>query len=312
MNAWITGRAAEIDEVAKHLVASEVPRWPLSHTGRRSEQPLPNLLGHMKLGRVLAVSALEAESRGDHQRAWMLENAAWKLTQGLEQRPELISQLIAIANVRMIAATARKLEAPVPSWFREVAALHPRDGVYDALRFETTTTRLAMKGSPRDILLDSDGTSLPERAGEIVLAPVLRWAAADVTAAAAAEFQSMRSGNPCALDAKVANDRVRARTSPLARRFANAMMPNVGSAFVRAANVELAIEGTEKVLALKTARQSMGLWPQELPVARSSVCSGNEWSYTTTGESARLKFTGRVPEPPGFNGPRVPAEYVAR
>lgn len=309
--AWLNGRRAELDAVARHLVTAEIPRWPMSHQRPRSEQPLPNLLSHMKLARLLSVAALDAEAGGDHGRAWMLQHAAWKLAQGLNTRPELISQLIGVASVRLIAATARKLEPSVPAWFSEVAALQPRRNVYDGLRFEMAMTRRSLEEAPESILREDDGSSMGDRIGAVVMRPVFRWAEADATAATAAEFQFLRTIDPCTLDVAAVNKRVEARMSPLSRRFSRMMLPNLASAFSRAASVELAIEGTSNVLALKTERDAAGRWPDYGRGDGRSVCRGGRWVYSHLASGVpALQFQGaRFTEAKGVGSTRVPFDY---
>lgn len=308
---WLAERGPQVDAMARHLDSAAIPRWPMTPSGLRSEQPLPNLLGHMRLTRVLSVAALDAEARGDHERAWMLEHAAWKLAQGLQTRPELISQLIAIAGARMIAATSRKLEPPVPAWFGEVSALQARRGIYDALRFEMTNTTNAIEHE--ESVRGGDGGT-GEQIGMYVMRPALRWAAADAAQAAAAEFQSLRTADACSIDVAAVNKRIEERMSPLSRRFSRVVLANLASGFVRAASAELAIEGTTNVLALKSARDAAGAWPGTWRGGDRSICNGGHWVYSHLASGApALQFEGaRFTEPAGSRAARLTLEFFGR
>jgi hypothetical protein len=309
---WIDERGSAIDSVAAHLVTSDAPQWPIDHGRRRSEQPLPSLIGHVKLSRVLAVAALDAESREDHARAWTLQHGAWKLAQGLAQRPELISKMVAVANIRTIAATVRKLEAPVPAWFSELASLKLRDQLFDSVRFELTTTRNAVNEASGELLRFDDGGAITDKLSDVAMRPVFRWLASDAAAATSDEFVAMRAADPCALDVKGANARIQARMSPLSRRIAYFGVANLGSAFARAANTEIAIEGSARILALKGARDEAGGWPETFAAA-PSVCRGASWVYSRPADgNPTLRLTRAVPEGDGARGTQIPAQFVAR
>jgi hypothetical protein len=311
LRKWLDGHTVKIDAVAKHLVEAVRPQWRVLQSGPPGLRPIPNLLGHMQLGRVLSLAALDAEMKGENERAWYLEHAAWKLAQPLGLRPEVISQLINVAGVKMVVATTRKLQPPAPQWIGELAALRPRDGIFRAFRYETAYAR-----STSDLSLlndgDTSGRSFQERLEAAALSPGLAWAGREAIRAAAGEFNRLRSVEPCRVDAKSAAERARSSTSPVARSMGRTYFSAFGGAFTRAAELEIAIEGTQRILAAKAAHLSAKSWPASLTGAQRSVCRDARWSYESDGATARLRFTGRVPAIQNFYGTRVPTEYVLR
>lgn len=316
LRAWLDANAVTIDAIAQQLNSHDVPRWPLTHSGDRSDQPLPNLLAHMRMLRVLSMASLDAESRGEHEKAWAAQQAAWQLIRGLNERPEIISRLIAVAGVRLSAATLRKLEPPVPAWTADLLALHLRAGMFDSLRYEMTTTRAALNESESfDLFRERGQEAGPgERIGMTILRPVVKWAAADVVSAAVGEFALASTQDLCSFDAAAAQQRVRAKVSPLARHFEALSMLNLASAFGRSAIAELALEGTRSVLELKTLRDAST--PPALPetfTAPTSSCSGARWDYAfASADRATLKFTGHPPKTGRILGVQIPTEFVAQ
>ena len=311
---WLADRRAAIDAVASHLVTAEAPLWPLLQRHSRLDQPLPNLLGYMKLQRLLGVAALAAESQGEHERAWRLQHAAWRLTQAIQERPELISRLVAIGGLRSEAGSMRKLEPPVPTWVSEMSALRLRGQMLDSVRYELETTHDAVTESPLDLFRSNSHEGLGERARDVAMSPLLRWVAADMSVSTSRQMVTLSRMSPCSIDGKAAERNIQSDLSPLAQRFSGFMTPNLINAFVRAANTEIALEGTSKVLALKVARDdAAGRWPDSLPRAGTSTCTGAEWAYENNPAAVpRLHFTGKVPEPPGFKGTRIPLDFMAR
>ncbi|MFP5247492.1 MAG: hypothetical protein ACLGH0_12430 [Thermoanaerobaculia bacterium] len=111
---YLAEHATELDAVREHLLRGGTVEWPLDLT-QGMQAPIPNLLAHMHLGRVLI-------ARGLATRSWEELHAAWALTQSLRSRPELITQLIALAIARGVNAAAWKLPPPAPPWFAELRA----------------------------------------------------------------------------------------------------------------------------------------------------------------------------------------------
>ena len=90
-------------------------QWEMDVTGVGAS-PLPNLLGHVRLQRLMVARALLEARRGDAERALQTIEASWRLNQSISSRPELISQLIAVAVARLEVGALRKLDTPAYGW----------------------------------------------------------------------------------------------------------------------------------------------------------------------------------------------------
>lgn len=311
IKTWLDANSASVDAMASFLASADTPRWPMLE-GSRADQPLPNLLGHMTLFRVLNVAALERASHGDQAAAWELLHAASTLSRGIRERRELISQLIAVAGVRMIAATARKLEPPVPAWFAELSEPRLYDSMFDAIRFETAWSAAAVKDPGWDPF---EGTTkkagLLDAAGARVMQPLIRWSLAEHHRAMGEELAQLQAADPCGIDTSKVNGRMEARASSFPPDFAAGIAPNFANALSRAASAEVALEGTSRILALKAARNAdpQHAWPASF-ASESSLCKGAQWAYERSPDgAASLRFTGHVDIPPGSPGTKVPLEY---
>lgn len=78
--------------------------------------PLPNLLAHISIVRMYAARSLGAEFAGRHEEAWEHLRRASMLADALSERPELISNLISLAELGIIARTSIHLSAAAPEW----------------------------------------------------------------------------------------------------------------------------------------------------------------------------------------------------
>lgn len=313
IRAWLDLHRSDVEDAAGALVARGAPRWPDGGAVPAIDRPIPNLLGHMHLYRVLHIASLERETAGDHAGAWRLQQAAWHLTEGLLERREVISALIGIAGVRMAAAVQRKLEAPVPPWVAEMSRRRMHHELIDAIRDEAGVTSEVMR---RTGALDVAGLEHEPGAATMFAAaatsPFVRWAVAENTTVAMQQLATVRDVDPCMAATRPFDREIEQKVTPLARNFGGLVLPNLTSGIARAAFADVEVEGTSKVLAAKAARAATpdGTWPAAVPGVERSRCAGARWVYSVDPEgSMSLRFEGEVPAPPGPAGAKIPFEY---
>ncbi len=310
---YLAANREAIDAIVAHVRTSPYPEWP-SETVPEPEQPLPNLLAHMNLFRVLAASALESERAGDGERAWHCEEASWKLMSGLTRRPELISQLIAVAGARMTAGVARKLGPPAPPWFDAMSKLDFRASLLASVRDEQLMVeKLTKGGSPLEPIVDGSGSGSRTRAAwnaarDAVLRPYYRWAASVTWNAALDDVRAAIAADPCTPPAGATGGTLVERTPSLARPFA-ITIPSIVSAVRRGSNATLETEAARVILETKRLRDSSGAWPPSVAPIPSGLCTGTAWAFVP-GPPTRLVFSGKPALPAGFKGPILPTEFV--
>ncbi|MFZ2491286.1 MAG: hypothetical protein WA208_07360, partial [Thermoanaerobaculia bacterium] len=209
-------------------------------------------------------------------------------------RPELISRLLGIAGFRLIAAGSRKLEPPAPAWLAELDALTIRGAILDASRAEFRGLRDVGKGqTPWN---------------DFVEQTVQGWVGADLVGATATELRRLAHADPCAMDLGGAPERIHADLSFLTPRM-DFGTPSLITAMARAADTEIAIDGTMRVLDVKRALAAGAPVPQSTP----SPCKGATWVYGPTPDgAAKLQFTGKVVVPPRAVNAPIPTEFVVR
>ena len=236
---WLAAHATEIRTLQQQLVTRESPQWAVG-----PGVPLPRLVAHMKVFRVLSLDALEQHRAGNGAMAWNDLQASWKLAQGLLARPELISQLIAIAGARMSNGVAAKLSAPAPAWRHELASFDFGGAAVAAMGYESTES---LRSAP-----PHEGVHALRRRFQAGLA-------LESQRQIAKELASSRACDP--------HPRLPRGT------------PNIAEAWRRIGRFRAEVEGVEKLLALKAARAQSGSWPQFMPSIESSSCSDGRWRY---------------------------------
>jgi hypothetical protein len=133
--AFLTRHAGAIDAVAAHLRQSRDIAWTVD-LDQGFNAPAPNLVAHVRLGRVLVARALVRARSGDAG-AWEDLHAASMLDRSLQRRPELISQVIALALARTLNAAAWKLPLPAPAWHAEYQAMDRRRPLLQGLQTDS-------------------------------------------------------------------------------------------------------------------------------------------------------------------------------
>ncbi|MEM7249547.1 MAG: hypothetical protein AAF533_29840 [Acidobacteriota bacterium] len=115
VTAFLTEHRPTIDAIVEHVATQPLPEWERQTDDYAA--PIPNLLGHLNLTRVLLVAALVDQRDGEVERAERELLTAWKLSLHLaETRPALISHLIALAGIRLELATLNRLDVDPVAW----------------------------------------------------------------------------------------------------------------------------------------------------------------------------------------------------
>ena len=109
-----------IQDVVTLLAEGSPPAWA-TNTALGPQAPVPNLLAILRLHRVLATEALVRFEARDAAGAERALRAAWNLERSLRDRPEVLTQLIAISLGRRNAALVRRLAVAPDEWLEKLA-----------------------------------------------------------------------------------------------------------------------------------------------------------------------------------------------
>lgn len=274
--AYFAAHRAQLDAVRAHLLAGAPIAWK-TQLSRGFDAPIPNLLGHMAVTRLFVADALLKARSGDAA-AWDDLHALWLLDGGLRPRPDLISQLIALACARMTNVAAAKLPLPEPAWLAEVRAVDYRRAIVASMQAEAWIWRASAK----------DGSIRPWLAR-----PYIALCAADAGERMRAALTEMESSSACDVDSDALGHVVQ-RSMPRWNIFARLAIPNIAATWERAVRTTPELERTAKVLQLRRG---------ETPSA-DSRCSDGRWLVT----ASSLKFSR--PLRVAKSGITYPLEYA--
>lgn len=290
--AYIASHQPAIGALRNELLRGEKIEWPID-LGLLFEAPIPNLLGHVRSAKLFVVDAL-IKARNNDASAWDDLHAVWMLDEGLRHRPDLISQLIAMAGARTVNAAARKLTPPAPAWCAEMKGYDFRRSIMSSQQTEAYVMSRIAESSVTSI----EGQLRPFwwRPAMTAMRPFMTGAGADLVKQNRLVAVEIASLTKCAFDGE-AFDRKVAASLPSWDFFGRIAMPNLGSVYHRQIHLLPELEATSNLLALKQERAASATheWPAVLKDP-SSRCSDATWLYERHPDgTAALRFSKAIP-----------------
>jgi len=133
--AFLKTHDETIDAIIELLLKDPLPVW-LQEPAQGIDAPIPGLLGHLQLSRLLisrAAALLDREKLGTATRTI---DAAWKLRGSCADRVELLSQLIGEIEAQEIGGIARCHPKPPAYWIDMFLEHDSRKAILDSFHFE--------------------------------------------------------------------------------------------------------------------------------------------------------------------------------
>jgi hypothetical protein len=263
---YLDSHASEIDALRDHLLRSESIQWDLEPS-KGYDGSIPSLRDHMQVARLLAARAL-VRGRAQDVQSWDDLHAVWRLTQSLEARPELISQLIVLAMARMVNAEAWKLPAPAPAWVEELRKVDHR-------RLLTAAHQYEMWGMWRL------GDRSLHGVAAVFARPVFRWQVADTVRFQRKNTEELAAITACGFDG-AAFARRRVKEIPRWNTVGQMATPNLDAIWQRAFRFVPEREATMNAMRIAEGQ----------PIVATSACSDGAWRF----ENDRLSFSRDLPK----------------
>lgn len=145
----LAGHAADIERIRRHLLSGAPVVWAFDPRSGPDQAPA-NLIGNLRLQRVLCASALDRARRGDRG-AWDDLHAAWRIDEPLWRRIDVTSVLIALHGARTIGALAVKMPAPEAPWIAEIQRLDARQAMLATMQADAWRTWLRASSPIRGV-----------------------------------------------------------------------------------------------------------------------------------------------------------------
>jgi hypothetical protein len=262
IRVFLDTHQAEISKTVSFLSTSKPPAWEMK-VSLGTEAPIPNLLGHIHLQRLLVTKALNQIQLGEEKEAVLAFRASWILNESLRDRPEVIAQLVAVSIARMQVGLARKLALDPVEW-------RDRLGDHD---YRGSLLKAMEVGSICGFRNLPIGTSRWERASRTDFLNLQR-------SFLVALRDSAVSDGPVG-----ASDRIwQVNQQPLSAGQIVSLIawPNLENAIRRVDRFILDAELTDRILEAKMLKDKLGHWPKEIAGVESSRMPGARWTYAVS------------------------------
>lgn len=300
--AILEKRRAPLTAFEEFLVSSPPPKWAFDVRADHDGRLEPNGLGHIRVQRLLVADALAASARVDSAGAARAIEASWKLNEGLVSRPEVVSQLIAVAVARYEVGTLRKVRASSDVWAPRLAAMGVRARLVDALVLD----------HPRSTDMAEHYRRLrPEGVGwwahnvvSLLEEPRERLAEADYGTAWVRAIAGLR--DEPAFRESSPNPKPGRNSSDV---MLSVSIPNIRNSFERADRLALDAELTGKILRIQESRKALRVWPGPSPESSSSRFPGLSWNYRVEGDAITISLSREVPSPFPENSLVLPLSF---
>jgi hypothetical protein len=287
LQAFLVAKAETLQRITDLLSSGESPRWELD-VRRGAGAPSPGSIGQIRLQRLLIARALIDVREARMEEAVRLLEASWRLNQSLVGRPELVSQMLAIAVARLQAGALRKGPFPVDPWV-------------DRLRFgelrSSLMTSIADDAVFAAISVRHDLKRSPDFAAFLAGMRGLR--------------DSFANLDPCSFSEKEAGEFWKPLfQGSVSGTLAEIAVPNLSSTVFRLFRLLVESELTARVLEARTLRLPDGTRPSQTPAPESRVCPASSWTYSVGGDgSLTISFAGRFADWPYSPPLKLPLSY---
>jgi hypothetical protein len=302
---FLDEKRVTLDAIESILAAGPRPQWSFDLSLSENERPMPNLLGQIRLQRVLLARALTAAQAGHHDAVARSLEASWSLNESLRGRPETMPAILGMAISHLEVGALRKVNVGEHVWQERLATLNPRTALLDALGLDYRPHSARTWWGPVE-KSDRDASYF-QRARSFLERPSYRLAMADYSGLMRTEFEPLWS-------------------VPLLDRFpefpsgnggstahiiAAISMPNIKNSFVRADRLVLDAELTSKILEAKRLRkENGGRWPAAIPGIGTSRYPDASWRYEVSPEGRMsLAFSRELESPYGTNIKPLPLTF---
>jgi hypothetical protein len=285
--SFLTDHDADLRAV-RSAAAGEL-RWECDIT-KLFDAPIPSLMGFRGVQQVLGADSLARLHRGDAPGAMASIEAAWRIQSALRDRPDLISQMVALSLDEVLLGVLRKAPPPAPGWGERVREHDHRRSVMLSMQIEVWVLSRFARGHGRSGPVYRGGrpASGPPAIGRMLRQPLeqtyFRLAAGTHAKAVRRMGAGLTAEDVCTMD-KATYDKLATRSRWNFFGGNKTSVHLVHLSLRRALDAEL----TQTILERDTLSGS-GTLP-------SSVCSGVSWQYQVKGNEVSSPSTA-IRKPP--------------
>ncbi|MBX7220256.1 MAG: hypothetical protein K1Y36_09960 [Blastocatellia bacterium] len=289
LQQFMASHQADLQALKHVLEANPAPVWEMD-LALAEQAETPNLLACRGLASLLAVDILENTRQGKHQEALRSFELSWKANESLRNRPELISQLIAVAVDNLNLDILARMEQVPVEWQQRIAAHNYHTSI--AVAIEAETWMLYERTKSGEIVLRGTEAETPTnklfRSTVVALTePYVKTLMLNAVEAQCRTLAVARNRGNYWFDWKGTVSHSR---NPVSNLYA----VNGASAWRTMNRHLMQVEKTQKILSIK-AQALDGYFPKMISGIESSANPNGKWNYEVAPDgTAKLSFSQEV------------------
>ena len=303
VRSYLESARPGLDALYARLRSGDPPRWE-RHLERNVQAPLPNLLGHVQIQKLMLADAIDAVATGASERSDLALEASWRLNEALRDGPHLIELLVALHITRQQAGAVRLLPAPADVWAERMQSVRYTDKVIRSL---------ALEGR---MLVEAIGAKAPPSGGvmagtaQLLTGPYRRQCAADSGGELLERLERLSKLNHvCDRDLEALGASL-SWESPWWNKLGEVAVPSLSAAVRRAARADFDAELTARLLRLDSEVGSGSGTAESFAAVVTASCPPVSWSVRTAEDGSLLFGPSRpVAWGPTLSGPALPQTY---
>ncbi len=132
---YLKAHRADLDALYSLIQRSDVPRWE-TDIALLSRAPAPALFYHRQLQGLIALDILERTRKGETAAAQAALEASWKINQSLRERPEFLSQMMALSVLDLQTGALRKMEHVPDTWQKRIGLAAWQESFWRAMELD--------------------------------------------------------------------------------------------------------------------------------------------------------------------------------
>jgi hypothetical protein len=276
LQQYLHNHRADLDALYSLVQRSDVPRWE-TDLSQLVQAPVPQLLHHRQLQGLITLDILEKTRKGETESVLRAFESSWKINQSLRDRPELLSQMIAISILNLQAGVMRKMKDVPVEWQERLDVKVWQESFLRAMELDAVATSRYVANTNHP--LHSPGWFNP-LINSPLGKPLRHLAGIEILELSGGILSLIKRSNFCEQSPDTVLQQVDGSLSSwnLGTHYG---YTNYLRAWRLSAEGLVSAELTRKILQVKAARDSARdrEWPQHLAPMESSLCPEAEWVH---------------------------------
>jgi hypothetical protein len=290
---YLGKHAADLNALYHLLNNSARPHWETDYAKRLSA-PVPNLQYFRQLQDIIALDAFDKVHRGENSDAQDAIKASWRISRSILDRPELISQVVGLALLKVEAGVLRKTKAVPAEWHNQLN-LDLRNSVLNSLKLDAAVVFQAFINHEGESRSGSAGVEWWGHYLGYFGAPLFHlWALQDLQAMVVS-LKDLQFADICSFDPDQAHRQYLNSTADIGE--GKNYVPNGYRAWKLATLTMAELEITREVLKLKSVMQSKKGEEnlRQLTTADSGLCPHIKWQHVLESDGSVTIKGNRLP-----------------